>query len=153
VALASPSRWRHALAAALARPRGGGPPALAPALELLLHVRERIWSEQEKLAQLICAEAGKPIHTGRAAKCSAGWRPCCSPPRKRGGLTREYLPPRHRARRRELPRLRAPRAARSGHHPLAFNFPLNLLLHKLAALARGLPRADCARLQLRAPAT
>jgi len=73
-ALGAAWRDRHAVANLSARLRA----------ELLLRVRERTFRDAEALAQLICAEAGKPIAFA-AARSRVARRRCCSALRRRGG--------------------------------------------------------------------
>ena len=107
--------------------------------EFLLRVRERVWREQEKFAQLICAEAGKPIKFARG-EVQRSLETLLLSAEEARRLHGEYLPLDlvpgaegcHGVTRR------VPRGPAAALWP--FNFPLNLLVHKIGpALACGCP--------------
>lgn len=128
-ALSAAWRDRYAVANLSARLRA----------ELLLRVRERTFRDAETLAQLICAEAGKPIAfaRGEVARTQETLLLSAEEARRMAG---EYLP---------LDSV----AGAEGCHGFVrrhargpavalwpFNFPLNLLTHKVGpALASGCP--------------
>ena len=107
--------------------------------ELLWRVRERIAADRDKLAQLICAEAGKPITFARGEVSRALETVQLSAEEARR-LNGEYLPldlvPGADSYQGMVRRV--PRGPATALWP--FNFPLNLLWHKLGpALAAGCP--------------
>jgi glyceraldehyde-3-phosphate dehydrogenase (NADP+) len=139
VARATPEQVEQALAAA-ARDR----PAVARLssrlrAELLSRLRERLTRDAEELAQLIRAEAGKPITfaRGEVARAVETIRLSAEEARR---LTGEYLPLDLVPGAEECHGIvrRVPRGPATVLWP--FNFPLNLLCHKLGpALAGGCP--------------
>jgi len=107
--------------------------------ELLLRVRERIWRDQEELAQLIRAEAGKPITFARG-EVKRGMETLLLSAEEARRLYGEYLPldvqPGTEGCQGFIRRV--PRGPATALWP--FNFPLNLLLHKIGpAIACGCP--------------
>lgn len=107
--------------------------------ELLLRVRERISKKQEELAQLICAEAGKPITFARG-EVKRGLETLLLSAEESRRINGEYLPLDVQARSEGYQGFtrRIPRGPATALWP--FNFPLNLLLHKIGpALACGCP--------------
>ena len=139
VALATAEQVEQALAAAAAAFEQTRRQPSRLRAELLLRVRERVWREQEQFAQLICAEAGKPITFARGEVKRALETLLLSAEEARH-LSGEYLPldlvpgaeGYHGVVRRAA---RGPAAAL-----WPFNFPLNLLAHKIGpALACGCP--------------
>jgi len=107
--------------------------------ELLLRVRERIWGKQEEIAQLICAEAGKPITFARG-EVKRGLETLLLSAEESRRLNGEYLPLDVQPRSEGYQGFtrRVPRGPATTLWP--FNFPLNLLLHKIGpAIACGCP--------------
>jgi glyceraldehyde-3-phosphate dehydrogenase (NADP+) len=115
---------------------------VAPAhvrVELLSRLRQRIGRDAERIAQLICAEAGKPITFARG-EVGRGMETLKLAAEEARRLHGEYLPldPDPRAEHCHGFVRRVPRGPATALWP--FNFPLNLLLHKIGpALAAGCP--------------
>jgi len=107
--------------------------------ELLMRLRDRISYDREKLAQTIRAEAGKPVTFARG-EVGRGIETVTLAAEEARRLTGEYLPldlvP--GAENYHGMVRRVPRGPATALWP--FNFPLNLLLHKIGpALACGCP--------------
>ncbi|MFN7211445.1 MAG: aldehyde dehydrogenase family protein [Lysobacteraceae bacterium] len=139
VAQASPGDIERAIAAAhAARPAMAGLPGWRRR-DTLDHLRQRITANAEALAETIRAEGGKPISAARTevARAQATLREAAAEAGRLDGQTLDL--DRDAATRgwRGLTR-RVPAGVASLVTP--FNFPLNLVLHKLApALAAGCP--------------
>lgn len=106
---------------------------------LLFQIAERLEEEGERFAHLICAEAGKPIRLARAEvqRATITFRIAAEEARRQHGswlnLTATPAGDRHHG-----VSLRFPIGPIAALSP--FNFPLNLVAHKLApALACGCP--------------
>lgn len=139
VAQAGPGEIERAIAAAhAARPAMAALPGWRRR-DALDHLRQRVAENAEALAQTIRAEGGKPITAARAevARAQATLREAAAETGRLDGQTLDL--DRDAATRgwRGLTR-RVPAGVASLVTP--FNFPLNLVLHKLApALAAGCP--------------
>lgn len=128
-ALSAAWRDRHAIAGLSSRLRAG----------LLLQVRERVLRDAEQLAQLICAEAGKPITSARG-EVQRGCETLLLSAEEARRMNGEYLPLDTVAGAEACHGFvrRVPRGPATALWP--FNFPFNLLTHKIGpALASGCP--------------
>ena len=139
VALAGPEVIDRAIAAAVAAEK---PMAAMPSFErrsVLEHVLTRVGERQKELADLLCAEAGKPIKDarGEVTRLMDTFRIAMEEATRIGG---EVMPLDITARTKGYRGFtkRVPIGACSFISP--FNFPLNLAAHKIApALAVGCP--------------
>jgi len=136
---ASPNQIEEAVAAAAA---AAAPLAALPAhrrAAALTHVSDRIAARAEELAAVICAENGKPIMWARAevTRAASTFRWAAEEARRwSGSLQRLDTDPTGEGRLAVIRRY--PRGPGLGISP--FNFPLNLVAHKVApALAVGAP--------------
>jgi acyl-CoA reductase-like NAD-dependent aldehyde dehydrogenase len=139
VALATPEQVEQALAAAARDRRAAARIPARLRAALLDYVREHAAKDQEELAQLLCAEAGKPITLARG-EIGRGLETLRLSAEEARRLTGEYLP---------LDLVggaegyqgfvrRGPRGPATTLWP--YNFPFNLLVHKIGpALAAGCP--------------
>jgi glyceraldehyde-3-phosphate dehydrogenase (NADP+) len=139
VALATPEQVEQALSAAWRDRHAVANLSARLRAELLLRVRERTFRDSEALAQLICAEAGKPIAFARG-EVQRGQETLLLSAEEARRMAGEYLP---------LDSVAGAEGChgfvrRSARGPATalwpFNFPLNLLTHKIGpALASGCP--------------
>lgn len=139
VALATPQQVEQALSAGWRDKAAVAGLSSRRRAELLFRLRERVLRDAEILAQLICAEAGKPITFARG-EVQRGAETLLLSAEESRRMSGEYLPldtvpgadGYHGFVRRQ------PRGPATALWP--FNFPLNLLTHKIGpALASGCP--------------
>lgn len=139
VALATPEQVERAVAAAVdVAPRLAGTPAHVRAAALD-HVARRLGERAEELARLITAENGKPLKwaRGEVGRAVSVFRWAAEEARRWSGEVQRLDTDPGGAGRLALVR-RVPRGPVLGIAP--FNFPLNLVAHKIApAVAVGAP--------------
>jgi len=139
LALATKAQVRRALKSAAAAFEVTRQMAAHQRAELLLRVRERLWSKREQIAQLLCSEAGKPITLARG-EVARGIETLLLSAEEARRITGEYLPldVQKGSEAYQGFTRRVPRGPATALWP--FNFPLNLLLHKIGpAIACGCP--------------
>jgi len=139
VSVPTPAQVEQAVAAAHAVRRDGARLSVGARAEALMHVSRRLTERADEAAALVTAENGKPIKWARSevARCAATFRWAAEEVRREGGeLVRLDTEP-AMAGRAALVR-RFPKGPVLAIAP--FNFPMNLVAHKLApALAVGAP--------------
>jgi len=139
VSLADPDHVQQAVAAAQKAQR---PLVRLPAYrraDALDHVAVRLWERQEEIAAVIVAEGGKPLRWARAEveRAAITFRLAAEEARRWSGDLQRLDTDQEGEGRLALNR-RVPRGPVLGISP--FNFPLNLVAHKVApALAVGAP--------------
>jgi len=139
VSVPTPAQVEQAVAAAHGVRQQAARLSVAARAEALMHVSRRIDERVEEIASLITAENGKPIKWARAeaTRAVATFRWAAEEVRREGGQMLRLDTEPAMAGRAALVR-RFPKGPVLGIAP--FNFPLNLVAHKVApALAVGAP--------------